>query len=177
MCHDGVSAGGDCFGLDNEDCWLAKKSSGSTYCLLNLVIVFSRANISKVPYEQNCDIKYIKKLFLWVFFWSFTDIMLLLTYFTEVEQEAVTQENAMLQVNNVRLSVENIWSSCSDSMVVVVNASSLSSWTLAVVNVLCIPRQDTSLPQCLSLSVQQSHLSVIAYNVALHDRESTRPRL
>lgn len=67
-------------------------------------------------------------------FFSF-DLSLILSfywrnYFTEVEQEAVMQENAMLQVNNVWLSLENICDSCSGSMVVVVNVSSL-----AVVNV------------------------------------------
>ena len=46
-------------------------------------------------------------------FWPFTDIIPLLTSFTEVEQEAVMQENAMLQVNNVWLSLENICDSCS----------------------------------------------------------------
>ena len=33
------------------------------------------------------------------FFCPCTDIILLLTYFTEVEEEALTQEKAMLQVN------------------------------------------------------------------------------
>lgn len=75
----------------------------------------------------------IKIIFEFFFFWPFTDIILLLSrrnYFTEVEQEAVMQENAMLQVNNVWLLLENICDSCSGSMVVVVNVSSL-----AVVNV------------------------------------------
>ena len=85
-------------------------------------------------------------------FWPFTDIIPLLTSFTEVEQEAVMQENAMLQVNNVWLSVENTLGSCSGSMVVVVNVSSL-----AVVN-----WQDTTFIVPLSMS-PGSHLTVKAY--------------
>jgi len=99
---------------------------------------------------------------MWVFFffWPFTDIILLLTYFTEVEQEAVTQENAMLQVNNVRLSIENIWGSCSGSVVGVVNVSSLSSNPGCGQCIVFLGRTHYSHSASL---YQSSHLSVRAY--------------
>ena len=57
MCHDGVGAGGNCFGLDLMKTvdWLKNHLVSLKYSLLNLVIVFSRANILKVL-KQNYDI-------------------------------------------------------------------------------------------------------------------------